>query len=94
MKLKKRIKNIPHFKNEDEEREFWAKPDTADYFDWSNPIRNPAFPNLMPSKTTISIRLPQHLINELKFIAHKKDIPYQSLMKQYLFDKIKEEYAH
>ena len=86
-------KKIPQFKNEDQEREFWAKNDTAEYFDWSNPLKNPTFPNLRPSIKTISIRLPLHLLNELKSLAHKKDMPYQALMKQYLSEKIREEYA-
>jgi predicted DNA binding CopG/RHH family protein len=86
-------KKIPVFKNEDEERKFWAKADTADYFDWSRPLVNPVFPNLAPSTRTISIRLPQLLLNELKTLAHKKDVPYQALMKQFLSEKVKDEYA-
>ena len=87
-------KSIPKFKNEDEERDFWSSADTSEYFDWSNSVKNPILPNLRPSIKTISIRLPQHLLNALKSIAHKKDVPYQALMKQYLSEKIREEYAH
>ncbi len=90
----KNIKTIPKFENEDEERAFWAEANTSEYFDWSNPIINPTFPNLKPSFKSISMRIPQYLLNDLKMIAHKKDMPYQALMKHYLTEKIKEEFAH
>ncbi|HJY63776.1 MAG TPA: BrnA antitoxin family protein [Ignavibacteria bacterium] len=88
----KKLKKIPKFKNEDEERKFWHEHDTTDYFDWSN-AKKVTFPNLKPSVKSISLRLPESMVNELKVLANKKDVPYQSLMKIYLSEKIKEEFA-
>ena len=84
------IKKIPKFKNENEEFEFWAKHDLMDYADISRGKRV-MFPNLKPSTSSVLIRLPEFLLSELKMLAHKKDIPYQSLMKVYLAEKVKEE---
>ena len=89
--MKKQLKPIPKFKNEDEEREFWATADTSEYFDWDNPIVNPSFPNLKPSTKVVSIRVTQSLLEALKELANKKDVPYQSLMKVYLSEKVEEE---
>ena len=83
-------KQIPKFKNEDEEREFWSKADSTDYIDWSKGKRV-VFPNLKPSVKTISLRLPEALLEELKMLANKKDVPYQSLLKVYLAEKVGEE---
>lgn len=88
--MKKQLKKIPQFKTEDEERKFWAKADTSRYFDFSKAQRV-VFPNLKPSTRSISLRLPESLLNEIKVLANKSDIPYQSLMKVYLADKVKEE---
>ncbi|MEX0617189.1 MAG: BrnA antitoxin family protein [Candidatus Woykebacteria bacterium] len=87
----KKLKQLPKFKNEDGERDFWAKHDFIDYFDVDKVIVNPSFPNLKPSTQTISIRLTQSLLNALKELANKKDVPYQSLMKMYLSEKVEEE---
>ena len=84
------MKKIPRFKNEDEEREFWATHDSADYIDW-NKAKKVVFPNLKPSTKTISLRLSKSLLDELKFLANKKDVPYQSLMKVFLAEKVQEE---
>ncbi|OGY21486.1 MAG: hypothetical protein A2126_04070 [Candidatus Woykebacteria bacterium GWB1_45_5] len=89
--MKKKLKPIPKFKNEDEERDFWATADTSEYFDWSKAVVNPSFPNLRLSTQTVSIRLTQSLLNALKELANKKDVPYQSLMKVYLEERVKEE---
>ena len=83
-------KQTPKFKNEDEEREFWSKADSTDYVDWSKGKRV-VFPNLRPSVKTISLRLPEALLEELKMLANKKDVPYQSLLKVYLAEKVGEE---
>lgn len=88
--MKKKLKPIPGFKNEDEERDFWAKADSSEYFDWSK-AQKVSFPNLKLSTETISIRLPRELLDELKALAHKKDVPYQSLMKIFLAQKVQEE---
>jgi len=87
---KKKLKIVPKFKNEDEEREFWAVHDTTEYFDLSKAVRV-SFPNLKPSTVLTSIRLPAWLMFELKRIANKKDIPAQSLMKIYLAEKVEQE---
>lgn len=86
-------KQIPKFKSEDEEREFWAKHDTTEYFDISKPILNPTFPKLKFSTTTISLRLPTSMLDQIKMLANKRDVPYQSLLKTMLADRIKDEYA-
>ena len=85
------VKTLPQFKTEDEEREFWATHDLTDYFEMSHAIINPVFPNLKSSTRTISIRLPESLIAALKSLANKKDVPYQSLVKIFLSEKVKEE---
>jgi predicted DNA binding CopG/RHH family protein len=78
---------IPKFKNEDDEREFWAIHSPLEYFD-SKKIKRGAFPNLKPSLKSISIRLPEDLLAELKTLANKKDVPYQSLVKIFLARQI------
>ena len=84
-------KKIPKFKSEDEERAFWAKSDSSNYLDWSKAQKNPNLPNLKPSTKTISLRLPLIMLDQLKNIANKKDVPYQSYIKIVLADIIKEE---
>ena len=85
--MKKTDERIPVFKNEDEEREFWATHSPLDYFD-SNNVSRASFPNLKPSLKSISIRLPVHMLQELKILAQKIDVPYQSLAKLYLARQI------
>jgi predicted DNA binding CopG/RHH family protein len=89
----KTLKKIPTFKDEDAERDFWAKEDSTEYLDWSKAERV-TLPNLRPSLRTISLRLPESMIAELKLLANKRDVPYQSLLKVFLADRIKEELAH
>jgi len=84
-------KIIPSFVTEDEEREFWSKSDSAAYIDWSQSKRM-VLPNLKPSTKKISLRLPEIMIEELKVLANKRDIPYQSLLKIYLSEKINQEF--
>ena len=88
--MKKVSKKIPKFRSEDEEREFWSTHDSTEYIDWTQtgPVD---FPNLKPSVKSISIRLPESLLNDLKMLANKKDVPYQSLMKIFLAAKVNEE---
>ncbi len=83
-------KKIPKFVNEDQEREFWSNQDSGEYIDWGKSQRA-SFPNLKPSTKTISIRLPESMLDDLKMLANKKDIPYQSLLKVFLAERIKEE---
>lgn len=86
----KKLKQIPIFKNEDAERNFWDTHDLTDYFDTSK-AEEVIFPNLKPSTETISLRLPQFLLAEIKQLANKKDVPYQSLMKVFLSEKVSQE---
>ncbi len=84
------LKKIPEFKNEDEEREFWATHDSTEYVDWSK-AQKAIFPNLKPSTESISLRLPSFLLARIKQLANKKDVPYQSLMKIFLSEKVDQE---
>jgi predicted DNA binding CopG/RHH family protein len=84
-------KKIPKFENEDQERDFWSSRGSADYIDWGK-ARRLSFPNLKPSTRTISIRLPESMLDDLKMLANKKDVPYQSLLKVFLAERIKEEF--
>ena len=86
----RKLKKIPKFKSEVEEVEFWAKHDSTEYIDYSKAKRI-VFPNLKPSTKTISIRLPESLIEHLKVLANKRDVPYQSLLKMFLSEKVAEE---
>lgn len=87
-----RLKPIPIFRSEDEEREFWATHDTTDYIDWSQ-ARWVTFPNLKPSTETISLRLPAALLADLKILANRRDVPYQSLLKVFLAERLMHERA-
>jgi len=90
-KTSRKLKEIPGFKSEDEERDFWAAHSTADYVDWDK-SEEAIFPNLKPSTQSISIRLPLSLLDDLKVLANRMDIPYQSLIKIMLDEKVKEKY--
>ncbi|MDI6800353.1 MAG: BrnA antitoxin family protein [Actinomycetota bacterium] len=81
---------IPKFKNEDEERAFWSAHDSTEFIDWKKAKRT-LLPNLKPSVKTISLRLPEAMLEELKLLANKKDVPYQSLVKIFLAERIEEE---
>jgi predicted DNA binding CopG/RHH family protein len=83
----KKLKPIPTFKTEAQERRFWETHDTADYLDWSK-AKRVRFPNLKPSTTTISIPLPLGLLEQIKIAANKRDVPYQSLIKIWLAEKV------
>ena len=84
------LKQIPKFENEDEEREFWASHDSADYIDWSQ-AESAVFPKLKPSTKTISLRMSESMLNEIRLLANKRDIPYQSLIKVILRERIDSE---
>jgi predicted DNA binding CopG/RHH family protein len=83
-------KSPPRFRSEDEEREFWATHDSTEYFDYSD-AREVVFPKLRPSTATISLRLPQGLLDDLRVLANERDVPYQSLLKVYLAERVSEE---
>jgi len=84
------VKQIPEFSSEDEERDFWATHDSADYLDWSQAQRA-VMPKLKPSTKTISLRLPESMLGELRLLANKRDVPYQSLIKIMLQERIDRE---
>ncbi len=92
MKKKNKIKKkkVPTFRTEDEEREFWARSDSTDYIDWDN-AKRVVLPNLKPSQKTISLRLPEMMLAQLKVLANKRDVPYQSLLKIFLAERIEKE---
>ena len=83
-------KSVPKFKSESQEQDFWAKHDSTEYVDWSQG-KVAVFPELKASTQTISLRLPQSLLDALKMIANKKDVPYQSLLKIFLSERVNEE---
>jgi predicted DNA binding CopG/RHH family protein len=85
--MRKPEKSIPKFRSEAEERAFWEKHDSADYLDWST-ARAVVLPNLKPTTKTISLRLPQHMLDSIKAAANARDVPYQSLIKVWLNEKL------
>jgi len=86
----KKLNEIPKLRSEDQEREFWATEDSTDFLDWDN--REVAMlPNLKPTTRAISLRIPESMLNQIRLIANKRDVPYQSLIKMFLKDRINEE---
>jgi len=86
-KVKQRMRKVPKSRNEDQERDFWASHDSTEFVDWRRAERA-KLPNLRPTTRTISIRLPEAMIERLKVLEKKRDIPYQSLLKMFVADKI------
>jgi predicted DNA binding CopG/RHH family protein len=86
--MRKKHKPVPAFNSEAEERKFWESRDSADYVDWSH-AKRARFANLKPSTTAISLRLPVGLLEQIKVAANKRDVPYQSLIKMWLAEKVK-----
>lgn len=85
-----RAKPVPAFRTEKAEQDFWSDADSTEYVDWSK-ARRVHFPSLHPSVKTISLRLPEWMIAELKTLANKRDIPYQSLLKLFLAERLEQE---
>ena len=83
-------KQIPEFDSEQSERDFWAKHDSTEFIDWKN-AQHRKFPNLKPPLRTISLRLPVSMIEDLKMLANKRDVPYQSLLKVFLAERLQHE---
>jgi predicted DNA binding CopG/RHH family protein len=81
------LKPVPNFADESEERAYWERADSTDHVDWSRATMA-ALPNLKPSTTAISLRLPVHLLEAIKIAANKRDVPYQSLIKMWLAEKV------
>ena len=92
MRRPKKDKTVPTFQSEREERAFWETHDTTDYVDWSR-AKVAVFPNLRSSTETISLRMPSGLLAELKVLANKRDVPYQSLLKVFLAERVNAELA-
>ncbi len=84
-----KAKKVPEFKSEAEERAFWESKDSTEYVDWKQ-AKRAQFPNLKPSTKTISLRLPESLLDRIKIEANKRDMPYQSLIKVWLSDDVEE----
>jgi len=87
---KAKRRQIPKFESEDQERRYWAQHDSSEFVDWRRGERR-RFPNLRPTLRTISLRLPEAMIGHLKILANKRDIPYQSLLKQFLAERLDRE---
>jgi len=85
--MSKQTKTVPKFATEEQERAFWEKNDSADYQDWTK-AKRVVLPNLKPTTKTISLRLPQHLLDSIKTAANSRDVPYQSLIKVWLQEKL------
>jgi predicted DNA binding CopG/RHH family protein len=85
-----KLKDIPDFENEDEERAFWSTHDSTEYIDWDQ-AETAVLPKLKPSTKMISLRLPELMLDELRLIANKRDVPYQSLIKMFLKERIDQE---
>jgi predicted DNA binding CopG/RHH family protein len=83
-------KRVPEFRSEDQERRFWAENDSSEFIDWASASRR-KLPNLRPSLRTISLRLPVSMIEDLKVLANKRDVPYQSLLKVFLAERLQKE---
>jgi len=87
----RKLKEIPKFRNEAEERKFWATHDSTEFVDWDK-AQLGSFPNLKPTMKTISLRLPEFVINELRRMATKRDVSYQALIKTFLKERIDQEH--
>lgn len=88
--MSKELRDIPTFKSEDEEREFWANQDSTKYVEWDE-AEAAVFPKLKPTTKSISLRLPVPMLNEIRLLANKRDVPYQSLIKVFLKERIDQE---
>lgn len=89
--MKKDLKNIPKLADEDKEREFWGNEDSTEYINWDD-AEIISFPKLKPSTRTISLRLPEALLNQIRQIANKQDVPYQSFIKMILKERVDREF--
>lgn len=85
--MAKKLKAVPRFKSEAEERRFRETHDSSDYVDWTK-AKRVTFPNLKPSTETISLRLPKHVLDGIKAAANSRDVPYQSLIKVWLSERL------
>ena len=91
--MRKKFKALPKFRNENEEARFWVTHDSTDYVDYSK-AKRVVFPGLKPSTETISLRLPKSVLAHLKAMANKRDVPYQTLLKTFLAERVEAELRH
>lgn len=84
-------KQVPEFENEEQAREFWDSHDSADYLEWGN-AKPAIFPKLKPTTKVISLRLPEDMLDQIRQLANKRDVPYQSLIKIFLQERIDQEF--
>ncbi len=89
--MPKKLKEIPVFKSEDEEREFWAKENSTDYIDWDS-AESKTLAKLKPTTRTISLRISEAMLEKIRIAANKRDVPYQSLIKMFLKERLDEEF--
>lgn len=89
--MPKKLKEIPVFKNEDEEREFWGEKDSTDYVDW-DAAESRVLAKLKPTTRTISLRISESMLEKIRLVANKRDVPYQSLIKMFLKERLDEEF--
>ena len=89
--MNKKLKKVPKFENENEEREFWLSHDSSDYIDWTKAERV-AFPNIKPTTQSISLRLPLWMLESIKTTANQQDVPYQSLIKVWLNERLEQQH--
>lgn len=89
--MNKKLKKVPKFENENEEREFWLTHDSSDYIDWTKAERV-AFPNVKPTTQSISLRLPLWMLESIKTTANQQDVPYQSLIKVWLNERLEQQH--
>ena len=88
--MPKKLKEIPNFNNETEEREFWTENDSTDFVDWEK-AESVVLPKLKPTTRTISLRISASMLDKIRLVANKRDVPYQSLIKSFLQERIDEE---
>ena len=89
--MPKKLKEIPIFNSEEEEREFWAKEDSTDFIDWDS-AEMQVLPKLKPTTRTISLRISEAMLEKIRLAANKRDVPYQSLIKMFLKERLDEEF--
>ncbi len=89
--MPKKLKEIPNFNSETEEREFWAKENSTEYVDWES-AETQVLPNLKPTTRTISLRISEAMLEKIRLAANKRDVPYQSLIKMFLKERLDEEF--
>jgi predicted DNA binding CopG/RHH family protein len=89
--MPKKLKEMPVFENENDEREFWTENDSTDFVDWNNSADSVILPKLKPTTRTISLRISASMLEKIRLVANKRDVPYQSLIKSFLQERIDEE---